>query len=102
MVGVSEGHAIIQANLISILFAKLRGSPCRVFGSDFKLRVLDRIRYPDVFVACTAGLGTLGHQFSTKNPVVVFEILSAVQRAHSTASSRTFEYGETASDPGAM
>ncbi len=72
MVGVSEPHAQIQANLIAALHARLRGGVCRVLGSDLKIRVADRIRYPDAFVTCSPA----GRDNIHDKPVVVFEIVS--------------------------
>ena len=74
MTGGTEAHEIIQLNLTAALNAKLRGTPCRAYGSNVKIRVADRIRYPDAFVVCTPVVprGTV-----RDDPVVVFEILSA-------------------------
>ena len=72
MTGVTRAHAIVQGNFIASLGARLRGGPCRVFGSDLKIKADASIRYPDAFVTCTAGpnASTVVH-----DPVVVFEIL---------------------------
>jgi Uma2 family endonuclease len=73
MTGVSRAHAVIQRNLIVALDARLRGKPCRPFGSDLKVEVAGRIRYPDAFVTCSPGSGG---DTVVEDPVVVFEILS--------------------------
>jgi Uma2 family endonuclease len=73
MTGVSRAHAMIQVNLIATLRDHLRGTPCRVFGSDLKIEVAGRIRYPDAFVACTEGPDK---STVVPDPVIVFEILS--------------------------
>lgn len=74
MTGGTEAHEIIQLNLVTALNAELRGAPCRVYGSNVKVRVGDRIRYPDALVVCTPvnPRGTV-----RDDPVVVFEVLSA-------------------------
>jgi Uma2 family endonuclease len=73
MAGVSSEHAAIQANLMLAVGSRLRGGPCRIFGSDLKIAAAGSIRYPDAFVVCTpVPRGTL----VVENPVVVFEILS--------------------------
>jgi Putative restriction endonuclease len=54
MSGGSMRHAQLQANVIGELFAALRGSDCRVYSSDFRVRV-SRTRmyaYPDALVVC--------------------------------------------------
>ena len=73
MVGVTRAHADIQANVLSILKARLRGGSCKPYGSDLKIEVVGRIRYPDAFVVCTQGTGA---DTIVTDPVVIFEILS--------------------------
>jgi Uma2 family endonuclease len=53
MAGASEEHNIIAGNLYSLLRPHLRGSSCRVFMSDMKVKVQDDIfYYPDLLVTC--------------------------------------------------
>jgi Uma2 family endonuclease len=73
MVGGTEAHADIQANLIGEARARLRGSACRIVGSDLKFRIGDRIRYPDAMILCSPRVP--GSKLVT-DPVIVFEILS--------------------------
>ncbi len=53
MVGVSAAHAAVQRNLIAALAVRLRGKPCQPYGSNLKIEVAGRIRYPGAFVICT-------------------------------------------------
>ncbi|VTZ48755.1 conserved hypothetical protein [Methylocella tundrae] len=74
MTGGTAGHADIQANLAAALRTRLRGKPCRFYGSDLKIQVAgDHIRYPDGIVVCTPveRTATIVH-----DPVVIFEVLS--------------------------
>jgi Uma2 family endonuclease len=73
MVGVTVAHGAIQRNLLGLLFNRLRGYRCQAYGSDVKIRVAGRIRYPDAFIVCSPleREATVVH-----DPVVVFEILS--------------------------
>jgi Uma2 family endonuclease len=73
MPGGTYVHAAIQVNLLTALRAALRGKPCRPIGSELKIEVAGRIRYPDAFVVCTpvAPRATV-----VTDPVVIFEILS--------------------------
>jgi Uma2 family endonuclease len=73
MAGGTAAHAAIQRNLIFALTGRLRGKPCQPYGSELKILVDGRIRYPDAFVVCTplAPKTTV-----VADPVVVFEILS--------------------------
>ncbi len=74
MTGGTAGHADIQRNIAFSLTARLRGKPCRFYGSDLKFQVAEgRIRYPDGMVVCSPvdRAATVVH-----DPVVVFEVLS--------------------------
>jgi Uma2 family endonuclease len=73
MVGGTEEHALLQAALVSEIRARLRGTPCRVVGSELKLRVNDRIRYPDAMILCAP---RRPGRTVVDDPVIVFEILS--------------------------
>lgn len=79
MTGGTRAHAAIQANLAIAIGGRLRGGPCRFYGSDLKIRTSDdHIRYPDGFVACTAGENA---NTVVSDPVVIFEVLSAATAA---------------------
>lgn len=39
MTGASARHNLIVANIIGLLHSQLRGSPCRVFPSDLRLKI---------------------------------------------------------------
>ncbi len=74
MTGGTAGHAAIQANLAIAIGGRLRGGPCRFFGSDLKIKTADdHIRYPDGVVVCSSvdRAATIVH-----DPVVIFEVLS--------------------------
>ncbi len=73
MVGVTRAHSVIQRNILLALGIRLRGKQCEPHGSELKIEVAGRIRYPDAFVVCTPGPGT---DKVITDPVVIFEILS--------------------------
>ena len=74
MTGGTAGHADIQANLAAALRTRLRGKPCRFFGSDLKFQVGEgHIRYPDGMVVCSPVERTASVVY---DPVVIFEVLS--------------------------
>jgi Uma2 family endonuclease len=74
MTGGAAGHADIQANLAAALRTRLRGKPCRFYGSDLKFQVADgQVRYPDGMVVCSSIDRTATVVY---DPVVVFEVLS--------------------------
>ena len=82
MAGASTPHNEIASNLSGILYACLRGKPCKPFGSDMKVR-LNRagspyFYYPDAMIVCNrAGLG----KSWSERPTVIFEILSQGTRS---------------------
>ncbi|MDQ2802591.1 MAG: Uma2 family endonuclease [Pseudomonadota bacterium] len=73
MAGGTVAHSAIQSNLIAALILRLRGTPCRPHGSDLKIEVAGRIRYPEAFVVCTS---VPPRSTVVTDPVVVFEVLS--------------------------
>lgn len=54
MAGAGDAHVTVALNVASLLKSHLRGTPCRVYIADMKLRVAeaDAFFYPDVFVTC--------------------------------------------------
>ena len=73
MGGGSAAHARIQVRLLALLDGKLRDSGCQVIGSELKLRIADRIRYPDAFITCSPVHNT---DQTHSDPIVIFEIVS--------------------------
>jgi Uma2 family endonuclease len=81
MAGGTNDHAAVAANAVVALGSRLRGKPCRPFGSDTKVRIElpehTRFYYPDAQVVCHRNPGTERYQ---ENPVVVIEVLSESTR----------------------
>ncbi len=73
MTGGTEAHAGIQRNILIALGTRLRGKPCRAYGSELKIIVNGSVRYPDAFITCTPvpPLAT-----TVTEPTIIFEILS--------------------------
>ncbi|HEX5327655.1 MAG TPA: Uma2 family endonuclease [Acetobacteraceae bacterium] len=71
--GGTAAHSAIQRNLLVALGSRLRGKPCQPHGSELKIEVAGRIRYPDAFVVCML---VPPRATVVAAPVVVFEILS--------------------------
>ena len=74
MAGGTAEHDRISINLAASLVIRLRGKPCRPCGSNLKVEVMGRIRYPDGYVACSP---LVPGATTTSDPVVIFEVLSA-------------------------
>ena len=84
MTGASLRHNVIAGNIYTVLRAHLRGSPCRTFMSDAKLRVakLNRYYYPDVMVTCDPRHQNVSAADSViETPRLVVEILSTSTEA---------------------
>lgn len=54
MAGATDTHITIAGNIFALLLSHLRGSGCRVYISDMKVRIeaKNRFYYPDVIVTC--------------------------------------------------
>ncbi len=80
MSGGTLNHSAICANLIGELHARLKGTPCRVFESNLRVRIQigTLYTYPDLTIIC----GQPEHDPLDKNkttiinPRVIFEVLS--------------------------
>ena len=80
MAGGTDVHSDIASNLIGELRNALKGTPCKVTGSDLRVRSprLGRYHYPDVSVTCGPRVFDPPHSRSTvANPQVLIEVLSA-------------------------
>ncbi len=73
MTGASDRHEEIALNLATALQLHLRGTPCRVYKGDLKIRVADDFYYPDVFVRCRE---ERGDPYFKTDPVLIAEVLS--------------------------
>lgn len=74
MTGGTAAHAAVQSNLALAIGSRLRGGPCRFFGSDLKVETTERhYRYPDGSIVCRPVSPT---STSIPDPVTVFEVLS--------------------------
>ena len=76
MAGAEERHLMVAGNVYVALRAHLRGTPCRTFITDMKLRVeaANCFFYPDVMV--TRGSVDAADPLIKREPVLVVEVLS--------------------------
>ncbi len=88
MVGATLVHAAIQANIITALNNRLRGKPCRPYGSDVKLQIGPKYRYPDALVSCVPIIPGVT---VAADPVVIFEVLSE-STAKTDRTTKLMEY----------
>src|SRR5689334_13798868 len=52
MTAVTTRHSLITLNIATALRSPAKRRGCRVFASEVKVQVADRVYYPDVMVAC--------------------------------------------------
>ena len=82
MTGGTLPHSEIAGNLIALLKPHLRGSGCRVLGSDGKIGVTDNgpFLYPDVSVTCDRR--DRGALKFARHPQLIAEVLSPSTEAY--------------------
>ncbi|MDA1014962.1 MAG: Uma2 family endonuclease [Planctomycetota bacterium] len=78
MSGGSPNHNTISLNIAIALRQKLRGSGCRPFHSDQRIRIPTNSlgTYPDVSVVCGPLETDAEDSLAITNPVAIFEVLS--------------------------
>ena len=78
MAGASERHITINVNITAVAHRQLRGSDCRAFGNDMKVRSSPEglFAYPDLSVVCGERRFHDASRDVLVNPGALFEILS--------------------------
>lgn len=76
MSGGTTRHNTITGNTYIVLREQTRGTPCRVYMADVKLRVAqaDAVFYPDVFVTCSTADAARAQE--QQDALLVVEVLS--------------------------
>lgn len=84
MTGARDTHNTIALNIASALRSALRGSPCRAFIADMKLRIeaSNAAFYPDVMVTCDPRDKTPASDLAKQHPVLLVEVLSESTSAY--------------------
>lgn len=80
MSGGTDLHSLILINLYATLKPALKGTPCRIYDCNMRLRILNQNRYvyPDATIVCGPVAFDHGDPKRTtiNNPKVVIEVLS--------------------------
>lgn len=86
MTGTSDVHNLIVGSLYMALRNHLRGSPCRVFMADLKLRVrpAGAYYYPDLMVSCEP----VTDRHYREQPILVVEVLSESTAGYDAGDKR--------------
>lgn len=84
MAGGTPTHAGLAMAIGVALSNALSGRPCRVFGSDLRVRVeaTDLSTYPDVTVICGSFQRSEIDRDAATNPVLIVEVLSDSTEAY--------------------
>jgi len=84
MAGESPAHSIICFNLAVVTGPQLKGTPCRGFSPNMKVRAGEAglYAYPDLAVACGEPDFEDKHGDVLLNPTVIFEVLSRSTEAY--------------------
>jgi Uma2 family endonuclease len=89
LAGGTADHSSISINLTSLLHRLLRGSNCRVYNSDLKVRLShNRYVYPDASVSCDQR--DRGSTDALQFPHLIAEVLSSSTEAYDRG--RKFAY----------
>jgi len=75
--GASENHNLLAGNIFAELKTKLKGSPCRTFMADMKVKAEHAFFYPDVMVVCERDDAS---EYYKQAPVIIVEVLSKATR----------------------
>ena len=85
MAGASENHNLLSLNMASELKTRLKGTPCRTFMADMKVRVGQDFFYPDVMVVCGEDNDS---EYYKNAPVIIVEVLSKSTRRFDQTDKR--------------
>jgi Uma2 family endonuclease len=82
MAGGTQAHSQIAVNVVSLLWAAVRGSGCRALNSDIMIRQTpDDYVYPDAVVTCDPRDWVPGQEW-IDYPTLVVEVLSRSTERH--------------------
>ncbi len=85
MAGASENHNLLSVNMASELKSRLKGTPCRTFIADMKVKVGGNFFYPDVMVVCQEDND---NEYYKTAPVIIVEVLSKSTRRFDQTDKR--------------
>ena len=85
MAGASENHNLLSVNMASELKNRLKGTPCRIFVADMKVKVEQDFFYPDVMVVCREDNDS---EYYKNAPLIIVEVLSKSTRRFDQTDKR--------------
>jgi len=90
MAGANDSHVTINVNLITIIKTHLRGSACKPYINDMKVRIGEdeAFYYPDLLVCCDPADHQRNH--FKQAPLLIIEILSTSTEAYDRGDKFAF------------
>jgi Uma2 family endonuclease len=85
MAGASEAHNLLAGNIFAELKNQLKGTPCRTFIADMKVKVANDFFYPDVMVVCQEDDA---FDYCKQSPIIIVEVLSPSTRKFDKTAKR--------------
>jgi Uma2 family endonuclease len=78
LAGASERHNLIVVNLVAAIHVQLKGTPCKVYSGDMRLKVsaTGLYTYPDVVALCGDARFDDEQRDTLLNPSLIIEVLS--------------------------
>lgn len=82
MAGAGARHNVIFSKLFGELAYRLKGKPCRPYGSDFRIHIPENTlyTYPDISIICGEIIPSKADPDTAVQPTVLIEILSPSTR----------------------
>ena len=85
MAGASENHNLLSVNIATELKTRLKGTPCRIFIADMKVKVGANFFYPDVMLVWQDDNDNEYYKTAT---VIIVEVLSKSTRRFDQTDKR--------------
>jgi Uma2 family endonuclease len=78
LAGASERHNLIVVNLVAAIHAQLKGTACKVYSNDMRLKVsaTGLYTYPDIVALCEEARFDDEQRDTLINPSLIIEVLS--------------------------
>ena len=82
MSGARSQHNVVVINMITAMKNKLKGKPCRPYGSDLRIHIPKNtlFTYPDISVVCGNPASWNDDDMNFLNPTIIVEVASPSTR----------------------
>jgi Uma2 family endonuclease len=92
MAGGTVEHSALATTILGLLFAHLRGGPCRPYGSDLQISIpaAEVATYPNAAVVCEPVECDADSPTHVTNPRVIVEVLSPTTERYDREQKRLY------------